>query len=407
MNMPRERSLMPCGPSALCAALVLVPVLAVSVPAPDQAGASSVGPQQPESAVSARVIGLEKLPQQAPLGGTGIRTARWATARFETLGVTWRGDAPTRIEVRTRGNGTWSRWRALHLLGRHAADAAVGAGEPHADGSATEPLWVGPSHGVQVQMAGGTPGSTRLVLIDPGTQAGDTASADSLPRHAPRSLTRAPQPRIRSRKAWGAHESWRTGRPQYNATIKQAHIHHTAGTNRYTRSDVPAIIRGDYWYHTRVLGWSDLGYNFVVDKFGRIWAGRAGGIRRAVLGAHTLGFNHASFGVAALGNFSRAKPRPRLVRALVRLTAWKLDRYGRQPAGRTTMTSRGSDRYRSGQRVVLPVIAGHRDTNQTACPGGRLYRRLPTIRRRAQQRAHTIFLPGPLSASASRWRRQP
>jgi hypothetical protein len=34
----------------------------------------------------------------------------------------------------------------------------------------------------------------------------------------------------------------------------------------------------------------------------------------------------------------------------------------------------------------LPVIDGHRDTNDTACPGDRLYAQLPEVRRRAQWR---------------------
>jgi uncharacterized protein with LGFP repeats len=181
----------------------------------------------------------------------------------------------------------------------------------------------------------------------------------------------------------------------YNRTIKQAHIHHTAGTNAYSRSDVPAIIRGDYWYHTQVLGWSDLGYNFVVDKFGRIWEGRAGGIDRPVRGAHTLGFNHESFGVAAIGNIDSTAPPPELVRSLVRLSAWKLDRYDRQPSGYTRVRSEGSDRYPEGTWVRLPVIDGHRDTNQTACPGDALYAKLPEIRRRAQARADAVYAPGP------------
>jgi uncharacterized protein with LGFP repeats len=237
------------------------------------------------------------------------------------------------------------------------------------------------------------------VLVDPGTLPSDTRppGGTAPPDHTAADPTTAPQPVIRSRSAWGADESWRDGDPVYNTTIKQAHVHHTAGTNDYSSSDVPAIIRGDYWYHTQVLGWSDLGYNFVVDRFGRLWEGRAGGIDRPVRGAHTLGFNHASFGVAAIGEYDQVRPAPELVRALVRLSAWKLDAYGREPAGHTMVTSQGSDRYPEGTRVRLPVIDGHRDTNETACPGDRLYAKLPDIRSRAQRRADGVY-PGGAAA---------
>ena len=37
------------------------------------------------------------------------------------------------------------------------------------------------------------------------------------------------------------------------------------------------------------------------------------------------------------------------------------------------MWSEGSDRFRLGRTVTLPTIDGHRDTNDTACPGRHLY----------------------------------
>ena len=191
----------------------------------------------------------------------------------------------------------------------------------------------------------------------------------------------APQPDLRSRKDWGADESWRDGRPVLCRTIQQVHVHHTASGNDYSRQDVPALIRSFYRYHTRSLGWSDIGYNFLVDRFGRTWVGRAGGPSRPVRGAHTLGFNHTSVGVAVIGNYDSGAAVDRIVTAIVRLAAWKLDRYGRRPRGRTRVYSHGSDKYPKGW-VKLKVIDGHRDTNDTACPGDRLYARLPEIRKR-------------------------
>ncbi|WP_292603981.1 N-acetylmuramoyl-L-alanine amidase [Nocardioides sp. REDSEA-S30_B4] len=224
-------------------------------------------------------------------------------------------------------------------------------------------------------------------LVDPGRDTAAAARAGADPGDEPtdeptsKAKVRAPQPDLRSRKDWGADESWRDGKPVLCRTIQQVHVHHTASGNDYSRRDVPALIRSFYRYHTRSLGWSDIGYNFLVDRFGRTWVGRAGGPSRPIRGAHTLGFNHTSVGVAVIGNYESAAAVDRIVTAIVRLAAWKLDRYDRKPRGKTRVYSHGSDKYPKGW-VRLKVIDGHRDTNDTACPGDRLYARLPEIRKR-------------------------
>ncbi len=76
------------------------------------------------------------------------------------------------------------------------------------------------------------------------------------------------------------------------------------------RSQVPGILRSIYAYHTRSRGWSDIGYNFLVDRFGRIWEGRYGGVDRPVVGAHTLGYNDNAFAMSAIGNFETAPAVP-------------------------------------------------------------------------------------------------
>jgi uncharacterized protein with LGFP repeats len=163
-------------------------------------------------------------------------------------------------------------------------------------------------------------------------------------------------------------------------------VHHTVNSNDYRAGDVPGLIRGMYRYHTVNLGWSDIGYNFLIDRFGRTWVGRAGGFKEPVRGAHTLGFNSTSTGVALIGNFDLARPSRKARTALVHLAAWKLNKYHRNPLGKAKVFSHGSDRFAFGRRVRLPVLDGHRDTNLTACPGQRLYERLPEIRRRVAER---------------------
>ena len=81
------------------------------------------------------------------------------------------------------------------------------------------------------------------------------------------------------------------------------------------------------------------------------------------------------------------------VRKLRFLAAWKLDKYDRKAVGKVWVRSTGSDKYRDGRRVHLPAIDGHRDTNDTACPGQRLYDRLPGIRRHTQDRMDAFSPP--------------
>ncbi len=219
-------------------------------------------------------------------------------------------------------------------------------------------------------------------------------------------------PSIYTRAQWGANESWRDGPPRYNNTILQAHVHHSASGNGYSQADVPALIRSFYRYHTHSLGWSDIAYNFLVDSFGTIWEGRYGGMERPVRGAHTLGFNNSSTGFCVIGNFESVQPTQPTLDSLAKLAAWKLSIYGRDPQGWTQVTSEGSDKFPRGHVVTLPVIDGHRDTNDTACPGGNLYVQIGAVRAATAGRHHggdaeaeeAVHRQGPHRSSAARSR---
>ncbi|MFD3617747.1 peptidoglycan recognition protein [Streptomyces sp. NPDC058676] len=189
-----------------------------------------------------------------------------------------------------------------------------------------------------------------------------------------------PRPRIVTRRGWGANESLRERTFVYTKKVKAAFVHHTASGNGYRCAQAPSVIRGIYRYHVLSMGWRDIGYNFLVDKCGNIYEGRAGGAAKPVMGAHTLGFNTNSMGIAVLGSFGTKKPSAAAVKALARLTAWKLGLYGANPRGKTYLKSGGGNLYPKGKKVRLNVISGHRDGFSTACPGYRLYRKLGTTR---------------------------
>lgn len=341
----------------------------------DRAGGALVLSADDGSDVAALEVPLE-------LGAArdGVReTAALPTSLYSMVGVTWRGEASPEVWARARRSDGWTEWTRMPVLeDRPESDTW------QADRRGTAPWWVGPSRSVQVRVAGAVPRGMRLVLLHPASRPEDELGITAARRTSGDDV-RAPQPDIASRARWGAEESWRNGRPSYESTIEQVHVHHTASGNDYSRNDVPALIRGFYRYHTKSLGWSDLAYNFLVDKFGRIWEGRAGGVARNVRGAHTLGFNSDSCGIAAIGNFEQVQAPDAVVRGVAAVAAWKLDRYGRKARGRTTVRSEGSDRYRSGAMATLRVIDGHRDTNDTSCPGSNLYRRLPDVRARAHE----------------------
>lgn len=333
-----------------------------------------------------RPVRLVRTPLVQQLVGTvtGLLSTRTIDpGAFRQVAVTWRGELSGALELRTRTDGAWTGWREL--------EPSEDRGQEGNGTSGTDLLWVGQSDRAQVRVDGAAPRRLALVAVDPGYLPSDEAAGgDEGLRLAAGTVTtretRAPRPDLLTREDWGANESWRTSAPTYSDQVKQVHVHHTASSNDYTKTDVPAMLRGMYRYHTQSLGWSDIGYNFLIDKWGRAWIGRWGGATRPVRGAHTLGFNENSVGIALIGNYEKARPTSYARTKLVRMAAWKLDRYGHDPASVVWVRSAGSDRYPAGTGVRLHRIDGHRDTNQTACPGRYLYEVLPGIRLRAQER---------------------
>ncbi|MEV8534431.1 peptidoglycan recognition protein [Streptomyces sp. NPDC051211] len=189
-----------------------------------------------------------------------------------------------------------------------------------------------------------------------------------------------PRPKIITRKGWGANESLREPGFVYTSTVKAAFVHHSASGNNYACKDAPAVLRSLYRYHVVSSGWRDFGYNFAVDKCGNVYEGRAGGVSRPVLGAHTMGFNSNSMGVVVLGSYSKTAAPAAAVNAVAKLTAWKLGLFNADPRGKTTLKSGGGNKYPKGRNVSMNVISGHRDGFATECPGRQLYGKLPTTR---------------------------
>jgi len=244
-----------------------------------------------------------------------------------------------------------------------AADSATAAGSVIAADSAT------------------AANSTPAVYAALAAPADSATAADSTP--AVYAALAAPaaddRPAIVTRAGWGADESWRLRRPTY-AKVRMAFIHHTAGTTDYTPEQAPAIVRAVYYYHTQVLGWSDIGYNFLIDRYGTIYQGRRGSMQRGVIGAQTLGFNSHSTGISLMGTFDTSQPTPEMLASLERLLAWKLSLTGVDPVGHAAMGSGGSGRFAPGARVRFKAVSAHQDACFTDCPGAALYDRMTQVR---------------------------
>ncbi|MGW6705334.1 peptidoglycan recognition protein family protein [Streptomyces sp. NPDC054956] len=348
------------------------------------AGAKQTGPADGE---------VRKLALQSK--GSEAVFAKQGTELFGLLGVSWTDPAAEvkgKIEARTRNaeTGKWSGWIALDPM-----QAGLDGKRPSAHG-ATEPVWVGPSNGAEVRASGGSlPAGLELNLVDPGStgsgkkkgELNADPAAFSIAPGDPGPASTAPRPAIVARADWQADET-NTETPEYlpGGKVKAVFVHHTADAADYDCSQSAAIVRGIQLYHVKTNGWKDIGYNFLVDKCGKIFEGRKGGIDLPVFGAHTYGFNSESAGVAVLGNYTGAGASPAALDAVSQLAAYKHGQYDGDMNGSTTLTA-GADQkngvggtFVKGQAYPFKTVSGHRDGFNTECPGDALYAQLDTIR---------------------------
>jgi hypothetical protein len=348
-------------------------VLAGGLLHPGGALAALAGPARPR-------MGDRRLGRLA----VGARTVELGSVA-DLVALQWQAPARAQVSLRFRTeDGGWSPWVSAGARG-HGPPLTPGAG------AVGEPIWTGgtraleiranvPLHDVLVHLVDVRDGvgARRRALA-----AGSLASSAALPRATPVLAAGPGQPPILARRGWAQNLAPPSVAPAYGV-VRMAFVHHTENPNGYSAGEVPAMLRAIYAFHRYTNGWDDIGYNFVIDAYGRIFEARAGGIDEPVVGAHAGGYNLLSTGVAMLGSFMGSPITPAARGALESLLAWKLSLHGLPAEGRVAVRVNPAgavySRYPANARVSLQRISGHRDGDSTDCPGNVLYGELPGIR---------------------------
>src|SRR6476646_2198755 len=296
-----------------------------------------------------------------------------APSVFDLVGLHWRGIGVVRFRTQ-RADGTWSGWRLSAPEGDDLPDPNTAEARRMRGWHLGNPFWVGRSERIQYRL-GDRVKRLRAFFVRSPLLGGTPQHVKPFVANAPAIITRA---------QWGANESIRRNKkkgPKIADNVHLAIVHHTAGTNNYSPSQSAAIVRGIEVYHVLGNGWDDIGYNFLVDKYGQVFEGRYGGMDKAVVGAHAMGFNYGAVGVALIGNYNGAGLTAAERASLVKVLAWRLDVAHADPLSHVTRVSAGNPEYAKGASVYLRAISGHRDTYPTSCPGNSVYAQLPSITR--------------------------
>ena len=419
-------------------------------PAPASGTTSSVRHAFVQAAGAADAQSPSILPAATdPQADAALLTDPLEVDRFLVAGFTWTGGADlpegVRIYLRVRENGTWSPWYL-----NEAADA----GRDDRTTSGTGEFITGGADAIQASVVGGSlPAGLKLALVPSQPQGEEVLDADDLkPTEAPptpviedaavqpqagrsgalessaeptgqstsavtaQSITPAsfsmaetsslpastvpaalpvatsanglPVP-VTTRAEWGANASYMSWDPDY-ASAGHVVVHHTAGTNNYSAGQSASIVRGIYYYHAVTLDWGDIGYNFLIDKYGTVFEGRSGSVAAPAgemsVGAHARGVNTGTMGLSMMGDYSSVSPSDAQLSSVGKMAGWFLRRAGITDAnGWAGLNVWTTERYQAGSTISMPRILGHRDVGYTSCPGNVGYSKLGTIRTIAQQ----------------------
>lgn len=300
-----------------------------------------------------------------------------ADFEFNGIGLTWSGSSTAQVEFYLKINN--GNWIPLQLVGDEAKDAY--------EHYATFPVFIS-GETIQYKITGDIAHvqNVQVTYFDSST-APEVSPLASL-QSGLRKITSSSDVQIVSREEWGADESYRYWSPTY-IQPKKFIIHHTAGGDG--GSDPAATVRGIYYWHAVVMGWGDIGYNYIVDQEGTIYEGRygSGSAPNATIaaGAHAynsidnLDYNQYTIGIAVMGCYEDGVAcstvhefSSEIKNSVAQLIANKAKEFGIKPKGTSTLFGERSKN-----------ILGHRDLDYTLCPGNLVHDELKSIRKKAQR----------------------
>ena len=332
-------------------------------------------------------------------GGESVREISQATP-FSMVALTSDDLTGTSAKIRAkRSDGSWSPWHDADTLRSDATDGAPNTSAVHG----TDAVFVGNTTTVQISVT--RPANAPITVDAPKMADGKLGYRPASSEHPLGSnlsaiLISPPQsptdnqwtpptgvlapgqpPQVITREQWGAGQT-NCGPPVYDDAVKAGIVHHTAESNDYSPADSAAIVRAIFAYHTQTLGWCDIAYNELVDKYGQVFEGRAGGIDRNVEGSHTGGFNRDTWAVAMMGDFETVRPTDIQLTTAGRLLGWRLELAHVNPKSTVALTSAGGryTHFARGTTPTLPTIFAHRDVGDTECPGNAAYAAMDEIR---------------------------
>jgi N-acetylmuramoyl-L-alanine amidase-like protein len=374
----RKKILLGVGVALVCvSAWVAAPALSLRPYMPGGVDFERVIPSAKRISPAAVAAARSAHPHQSP--------PRWVSSpieaphRFDLVGVAGEMRA---VEIRVRDDGgKWTNWvdqeDGTPIYAGGADQAQVRAPfRPH-----------GRLHFVNVS---GTAGGFADRLLNSARQAINTAFISVASTPVAQAL--APKPLVVSRGGWGADLSDGgcppRGPPEFG-TVQVAVIHHTVNANDYTPEEAPSIVLGICRFHVYGNGWNDIGYNALVDRYGTLYEGRAGGLKRPVVGAQAQGFNSQTTSIASIGDHTSEAPTPQAQLSIIRFLAWKMGvnrAYPVTAAVQLTSAGGSESRYPAGTVITVPRIIGHTTLGLTACPGGALIPLIPQIQAAVQKR---------------------
>ena len=385
--------------SIIAVLTVLLAGVALTPPSQAAPAPSHIAVERLDGLAPAEMTGGGRFQGQSA-GGDAATLSEQAHAPLTFSMVGFHMPAGVEVQFRSSTDGVqWSDWVPVEPDVDEGPDprSAEADSWPGDGRTFSVPVWVGDRQFIQTRVEGGSPSDVAVELIDAtganrsiAQQTVDAVRAAFSAAGTP-AVASPGQPPIVTRAEWGANESWRRGSPSYASRVRFGVVHHTAGTNSYTEAEAPAVVRGVYAYHVKSRGWSDIGYQFLVDKFGTIYEGRYGGMDKGVIGAHAGGFNTGSFGASLMGDYTATPPTAAQFESLSDLFAWKFELHHIDPLGVTQQTSGGSSRYSAGTVVKLNNVSGHRDMSSTTCPAGG-YSLLPPLRTEIVERSGPVIV---------------